>query len=79
MSTKIGTLPKYVMVAGGPTLLISMDAGHETIPRGTYMPIMLPDGHVKLEGVSAAVYRKMFTVHRDVWPVAVQDFRIMEA
>lgn len=72
-------LPKYVLVAGGPTLLISCDPGFPTVPRGTYMPFELENGNVRLEGVSHDVRGKTFTVTAAVWPGAVADYRIGEA
>ena len=75
----IGTLPKYVLVAGGPTLLIALDAGNPIVPRGTYIPVALEGGHVRLDGVNPHICHKRFTIHGDVWSVALQDHRIEPA
>lgn len=67
-------LPKYVLVAGGPTILIACDQGNPTVPRGTYIPYEMADGNIQIVAVQDA--GKKFTIHRDVWPVAVADYRI---
>jgi hypothetical protein len=74
------SLPKYVIV-GGAQRLIAFNPIGETIPQGTYIPTRSDSGNIILINARMGAYNgtKTYTVHRDVWPVALADYRIMEA